>query len=108
MLFERDYLAELFHLQQFAFDHLLRELNERVKNPEVAFLYRDLERLHVKPVAGEHALRVSPLRVCSRAPAPDPGFVNYVVVDECCGVDNLNYRPEFDRAATLVVEKFRR
>src|SRR5439155_14949879 len=35
-------------------------------------------------------------------------FVNNVVVNECCGVDNLNHRPELDRAATFVVEQLRR
>jgi hypothetical protein len=43
-------------LQQFAFHHLLRQVNQNVQHAEVALLHGDLEGLHVEPVAGEHAL----------------------------------------------------
>src|SRR5262249_55967855 len=56
VLFEGDELTELFHLQQLAFDHLLRELDERVQDAEIAFLNSDFKGLHVKPVAGQNAL----------------------------------------------------
>jgi hypothetical protein len=56
VLIERNELAQLFHLQQFAFHHLLRQFNEGVQNPEVSLLHRDLEGLHVQPVARQNAL----------------------------------------------------
>ena len=55
MLLQRNQLAELLHLKQFAFDHLLREFDQHVENAEIALLHRDFERLHVEPVAGQHA-----------------------------------------------------
>src|SRR5690349_9799771 len=58
---QRDTLAQLFHLQQLAFHHLLREFDQRIENFEVPFLDGNFESLHVKPVAGEDALGISPL-----------------------------------------------
>ena len=55
MLLQRNQLAEFFHLEQFAFDHLLGQVDEDVDDAEIAFLHRDLERLHIEPVAGQHA-----------------------------------------------------
>ena len=60
VLFLVDQVAELFHLQQLAFDHLLGERDEQIEDAEVAFVERGLEGLHVEPVAGEHALGVAP------------------------------------------------
>src|SRR5882724_769567 len=61
-------LAELLHLQQLAFDHLLREFDEHVEDAEIALLHGNLESLHVEPVASQHAFRVAPLRVRGRTP----------------------------------------
>src|SRR6266436_248795 len=107
MLLRRDQLAELLHLEQFAFDHLLRQFDQRVQNAEIALLHRDLERLHVKPIAGQHAHRVAPLRVGGGTAAPELGFVNNVVVDKRRGVDDLDNRRELYRAIALVAEKLR-
>ena len=106
MLVERNQLAELFHLQQFTFDHLLGQINQGVQNAEVAFLHGDFERLHVEPVAGQHALRVPPLRICGGTTAANLGFVNNVVVHQGGGVDDLDHRSETDSAATLIIEEF--
>jgi len=38
-----------------AFNHLLGQVDQNVQHAEVALLHGDLEGLHVKPVAGEHA-----------------------------------------------------
>ena len=108
MLFERDQLSELFHLQQFAFDHLLRQFDQRVENAEIALLHRDLERLHVEPVARQHALRVAPLRIRGGPAAARLGLVNDVVVHQRRGVNDLDHRAKPHRAAALVVEQFRR
>ena len=94
MLVERDQLAQLFHLQQFALDHLLREFDQRVENAEVALLHRDLEGLHVEPVAGQHALRIAPLRIGRGTAAARLGLVDDVVVNQGRGVNDLDDRPK--------------
>ena len=108
VLVERNELAQLFHLQQFAFDHLLGQFDQSVENAEVALLHRDLEGLHVEPVAGQHALGVAPLRVGRGAAAPGLGLVDDVVVHQRRGVNDLDHRAQADGAAPLVVEQFRR
>src|SRR5271155_2137583 len=76
MLLQRDQLTELFHLEQFAFDHLLRQFDEHVEDAEIALLHGDFEGLHVEPVAGEYAHRVAPLRVGRGTAAADLGFID--------------------------------
>ena len=105
MLFERDELAEFLHLQQFAFDHLLRQFDQHVEDAEVALLHGDLEGLHVEPVAGQHALRVAPLRVGRRTSAASLGLVDDVVVDQRRGVNDFDDRGELDRARAFVAEQ---
>src|SRR6266851_3078190 len=108
VLVERDELAEFLHLQEFAFNHLLREFDQRVENTKVALQDRNLEGLHVEPVAGQHAFRVSPLGVGGGTSAPCLGFVNDVVVDKGGGVDNFNDCAEFDRSSAFIIEKLGR
>ena len=55
VLIEGDQLAQFLHLQQFAFDHLLGQFDQSVKDAEVTLLHGDLEGLHVEPVPGQHA-----------------------------------------------------
>ena len=107
VLVQRDQLAELFHLQQFALDHLLRQFDQRVENAEIALLHRDLEGLHVEPVAGQHALRIAPLRIGRRTAAARLRFIDNVVVNQRRGVDDLDHRAQTNRAAALVVEQLR-
>ena len=52
MLVERNQFAELFHLQEFTFHHLLGQINQCIQNAKIAFLHGDFERLHVQPVTG--------------------------------------------------------
>ena len=52
VLVQRNQFAELFHLQEFTFHHLLGQINQCIQNAEVAFLHSDFERLHVQPVTG--------------------------------------------------------
>ena len=105
MLVHGDGFAEALDLQQFAFDHRLREVDERVEDLEIALLHGDLEGLHVKPVAGEHAFGVAPLRVGGGASAPRLRFVNDVVVDQGRGVDDLDHRAQLDGALAGVVHQ---
>ena len=106
MLLQRDRLAELLHLQQFTLDQLLRQFDQYIENAKIAFLHRDLEGLHVKPIAGEHAHRVAPLRICGGTAPADLGFIDDVVVDERRGVDDLDDGSEFYRAFAFVTEQF--
>ena len=107
MLFNRDRLAELFHLQQFALDHLLRQFDQYIKNAEIALLHGNLEGLHVEPVASQHAFRVAPLGVSRRTPAANLSLINDVVMDERRGMNNFDNRCELDRARTLVAHQLR-
>src|SRR5579859_3000261 len=108
VLVQGDAFAQLFNLEQLAFHHLLGEVDENVEDAEVALLHGDLEGLHVKPVAGEHAHGVSPLRVGRRTPATGLGFVDNIVVNQGGGVDDLHYRAQLDGAATGISEELGR
>src|SRR5579864_1407030 len=90
VLVERDEVAQLFHLQQFALDHLLCEFDQGVENAEVSLLHSDLEGLHVKPVAGQHALRISPLRIGGGTAAASLRLIDNVVVNQRRGVNDLD------------------
>src|SRR5205814_8917950 len=83
------------------------KLDQAVEDAEIALLHRDLEGLHVQPVAGEHALGIAPLGICRRTPAASLRFVNDVVVNQSCGVNDLDHRSQADGAAPPIVEKFR-
>src|SRR5438874_4170953 len=107
MLIEGDKLAEFLHLQEFAFNHLLREFDEGVEDSEIALLHCDFECLHVKPVARENALRVSPLGVCRGTPSASLGLIDDVVVNERGSVNDFDDGPQLHCAASLVVKKFR-
>ena len=74
---------------------------------EIALLHGDLEGLHVEPVAGEHAFRVTPLRVGGGTAAANLRLVNDVVVNQRGGVDDLNHRRELDRARAFIAEELR-
>ena len=85
---------------------MLGQINQRIQNAEVAFLHGDFERLHVKPIAGQHALRIAPLGICGGASAANLSFVNNVVVHQGGSVDDLDHRSQTDSAATLIIEEF--
>src|SRR5262249_21713077 len=105
MLVERDALAEFLHLQELAFDHLLREVDQFVENLEVAFLDGDLESLHIKPVTGENALGVAPLRVGRRTAAASWSFVDDVIVNQCGRVNDFYHAAEANGAALVMRKK---
>ncbi len=103
-----DEMAELLHLQQLAFDHLLGERDQQLEHAEVALFQRRTEGLHVEPVAGEDALGVAPGRVRRRAAAAGVGLVDDVVVDERRGVQHLDDGAEADAAWAGAAEGFGR
>ena len=88
--------ADAIELDQFAFDHHLGEADQQIENVEIAFAQRDLKRLHVEPVAGEHAGVIAPLHVGGRAAAAGLRHVDHVVMDERGGVDHFHDRAELD------------
>ena len=85
-------------LQQFAFDHVLREVDQNIEDREIPLAQRHLERLHVEPVARQHAHVVAPARVGARAAAARLRAVDHVVVDQRRAVDHLHHRAQPDRA----------
>ena len=90
--------ADALELQQFAFDHHLGEADEQVENLEVALAQRDLEGLHVEPVAGQHAGVIAPLHVGRGPPAARFGGVDHIVMHQRGGVDHLHHRAQLDGA----------
>ena len=106
VLFFVDEMAELLHLEEFAFDHLLGERDEQVEDAEVAFFESGAEGLHVEPVAGEDALGVAPGGVGGGAAAAGVGFVDDVVVDEGGGVEHLDDCAEADAGLAGAAEGF--
>ena len=96
VLFLVDEVAKLLHLNQFAFDHLLGEGDQKIQDAEVTFFKRGAEALHVKPVAGEDALGVSPGGVGGGAAAAAVGLIDDVVMDEGGGVEHLDDGAEAD------------
>src|SRR4051794_18466330 len=102
MLIEGNQLSELLDLQQLALDHLLGEFDKGVENAEVPLLHGNLESLHVQPVARQHALGVSPLRVGRRTAAPGFRIVDDVIVNEGGRVNNLDDSAESNRTSSLV------
>src|SRR5208337_2994038 len=105
VLVHRDGLAETVDLEQFALDHFLGEVDEGVEDVEVALLHRDLEGLHVEPVAGQYALGVAPLRVGGGTSAARLRFVDDVVVNQGCGVDDFDHGSELDGALAGVIHQ---
>ncbi len=105
MLVERDGFAQPFDLQQLAFDHRLRQVDQGIEHLEISFLDGDLEGLHVEPVAGEHALGVAPLGVGRRTSAARLRFVDDVVVNQRRGVNDLDHGAQLDGALAGVVHQ---
>ena len=94
-------------LQQFAFDHLLRQADQQIEDAQVLLFERDLEGLHVEPVAGEDAFFVAPGGVGRGAAAADRCAVDDVVVHQRCGVHHFYHGAEADCAGAGVVEQVR-
>ena len=99
-------LAEPLHLEQFAFDHLLRQFDQCVENAEIPLLHRHLEGLHVEPVAGQHAFRIAPLRIGRGPSAPRLSLIDDVIVHQRRGMNDLDDRAQTHRAASLIMEQF--
>ena len=91
-----DQVAQLLHLQQLALHHLLGQRDQQLQHSEVAFLQRGRERLHVEPVAGQHALGIAPCGVGRGPAAPRLRLVDDVVVHQRRGVQHLDDRTEAD------------
>ena len=89
--------ADAVELDQFAFDHHLREADQQIENVEIALAQGDLKGLHVEPVAGENAGVIAPLHVGGRTAAAGLGDVDDVVMNERRGVDHFDHGAQLDR-----------
>src|SRR5580700_8630708 len=92
----------LRELQEFAFDHFLREVDQHVEDAEVAFLKSHLEGLHVEPVPCQNAAMIAPTGIRGGAPATRVGTVDHVVVDQRGAVKEFDNRRQFDRTRAAV------
>src|SRR5262249_23804115 len=90
--------ANLRELNQFAFDHLLGEINQDIENAEIALFERHLKRLHVQPIAGKHAAVISPARIRRRATAPRVRAVNHIIMNQRCTVQQFHHSSETNRS----------
>src|SRR5205814_7812815 len=52
--------SDFSELNQFAFDHLLSQIDQNVEDAKIALLQSHLKRLHVQPVSGKHAAMIAP------------------------------------------------
>ena len=84
---------------QFAFNHFLREIDEDVQNMKISFFQRNLEGLHVQPVACQDAAMISPARIRRRPAAPRVCAIDHIVVDQRGAVEQFDYGGQFDGAA---------
>ncbi len=89
-------------LQKLALNHVLREVDQDIEHREIPLAQRHLKRLHVQPVAREHAHVVAPARVGAGAPAPRLRAVDHVVVDQRRAVDHLDHCAQADRALAAI------
>jgi hypothetical protein len=80
----------------------LREFDQNVEDLEVALREGHLKRLHVQPVACQHAPVVSPAGIRRGPPAARVGAVDHVVMDQRGAMDQLNNGAQPDRAASSV------
>src|SRR5579863_7481692 len=102
-VFIRDvHAADLGELQQFAFDHFLREVDQDIEDSEIALFERHLERLHVEPIAGENAAVIAPARIRRRTTTPRVGAVDDIVVNQSRAVKEFNDGCELDRGRTAM------
>src|ERR1035441_5535084 len=72
---------------------------------EIALIDCNFKGLHVEPVACEYAFRVAPLSVGSRTSATRLGLVDDVVVNQRCGVNDLDHGAESDCALAGIVHQ---
>ncbi len=94
--------AQLGQLHKLAFHHVLRQFDQHVQDFEIALGQRHLKRLHVQPVAGQHAAMVSPAGIGRGTPAPRVRAINHIVMDQSGAVDQFNDRAQTDRAVPPV------
>ena len=95
-------------LQQLALDHVLRQADQNIEDRKIPLAQRHLERLHVQPVAREHAHVIAPARVRARTSAPRLRAVDHVVVNQRRAVDHLHHRAHADRARPAISGRARR
>ena len=88
-------------LDQFAFDHFLRQVDQDVQDAEIAFFKRNLERLHIQPIARQNAAMIAPARIGGRAAAAGVGAVDHIIVNQSGAVKQFDHGGELDGTAGI-------
>ena len=100
--------AKTSELQQFAFDHVLRQLNQNIENGKIPLAQRHFERLHVQPVAREHAHVIAPARIRRGTAAARVRAIDHVIVNQRGAVNHLDDRAQPNRALAAIAARARR
>ena len=98
--------ADALQLQEFAFHHHLRQADQQVQHLEIALAQRDLEGLHVHPVAGQHAGVVAPLNVGGRTAATRLRGIDHIVVHQSGRMNQFDDGAQLNRRGSTVTDQF--
>ena len=80
---------------------LLELLSEEIPARMQPGAQRDLERLHIQPIASKHTTMISPARICGGAAATRVGAVDHIIVNQSRAVEQLDHCRQLDRATTV-------
>src|SRR5256885_6194215 len=72
--------SDLSELNQFAFDHLLSQIDQNVEDAKIALLQSHLKRLHIQPVTRKHAAMIAPFRVGGGAATASVSAVDDIIM----------------------------
>ena len=73
--------ADFGKLDQFAFDHFLREVDKYVEDVKIALLQSDLKGLHVQPIASQDTAMIAPAGICGRTAPARVGAVDHIIMN---------------------------
>src|SRR5260370_11510051 len=76
-------------------------MDQNMENSKIAFFQGHLKRLHIQPVAGQHAAVIAPSGIRGGAAAARVGTVDHVVVNQCRAVQKLDDSREANGTAVL-------
>src|ERR1700688_3313946 len=86
--------ADLFELNELAFHHFLREIDQHIEDAEISLFQRHLEGLHVEPVASQNAAVIAPSGIRGRTPAAGVCTIDYIVVNQRGAMEKLHDRSQ--------------
>src|SRR5260370_2946161 len=76
-------------------------MDQNMENSKIAFFQGHLKRLHIQPVAGQHAAVIAPSGIRGGAAAARVGIVDDVVVNQCRAGKKLDDSREANGTAVL-------